>query len=34
MRERPFLDDAVEDVMDTKKYLDIAGKIIDDTLGE
>jgi len=32
MRERPFLDDAVEDVMDTKKYLDVAGKIIDDIL--
>lgn len=34
MKARPFLDDAVQSVMDSKKYLDIAGKIIDDVLNK
>ncbi|MGJ0848449.1 HK97 gp10 family phage protein [Tissierella praeacuta] len=34
MKARPFLDDAVDDVMDSGKYLDIAGKIIDDILNK
>ncbi|WMM26664.1 hypothetical protein RBU61_08295 [Tissierella sp. MB52-C2] len=34
MRPRPFLDDAVDELMDSNKYLDIAGKIIDDILNE
>lgn len=32
MKARPFLDDAVITVMDTKKYLDIADKILEDIL--
>lgn len=34
MRARPFLDDAVDNVMDSGKYLDIAGKIIDKALNK
>lgn len=34
MKARPFLDDAVDEVMDSGKYLDIAGKIIDDILNK
>ena len=34
MKARPFLDDAVDDVLDSGKYLDIAGKIIDDALNK
>ena len=34
MKPRPFLDDAVDEVMDSNKYLDIAGKIIDDILNK
>lgn len=34
MKARPFLDDAVQSVMDSGKYLDIAGKIIDDILNK
>ncbi|CAK7080552.1 hypothetical protein [Tissierella sp.] len=34
MKARPFLDDAVDEVMDSDKYLDIAGKIIDDILNK
>ncbi|MBU5256848.1 HK97 gp10 family phage protein [Tissierella praeacuta] len=34
MKSRPFLDDAVDYVMDSGKYLDIAGKIIDDILNK
>lgn len=34
MKERPFLDDAVRSVLDSKKYLDIAGDIIDDILNK
>ncbi|WP_353096309.1 hypothetical protein [Tissierella praeacuta] len=34
MKARPFLDDAVDEVMDSGKYLDIAGKIIDDVLNK
>lgn len=32
MEARPFLDDAVKNVMDTKKYLNVAEKILDDIL--
>lgn len=34
MKARPFLDDAVDEVMDSGKYLDIAGKIIDNILNK
>ena len=34
MKERPFLDDAVRSVLDSKKYLDIATDIIDDVLNK
>lgn len=34
MKERPFLDDAVRSVLDSKKYLDIAGDIIDEILNK
>lgn len=34
MKARPFLDDAVDDVLDSRKYLDIAGKVIDDILNK
>lgn len=34
MRARPFLDDAVDNVMDSNKYLDIATDIIDDALNK
>lgn len=34
MKARPFLDDAVDEVMDSDKYLDIAGKIIDEILNK
>lgn len=34
MKARPFLDDAVQSVMDSKKYLNIAGDIIDDILNK
>lgn len=34
MKARPFLDDAVDDVLDSGKYLDIASDIIDDILNK
>lgn len=34
MKARPFLDDAVDEVMDSGKYLDIATDIIDDILNK
>lgn len=34
MKARPFLDDAVQSVMDSNKYLDIATDIIDDALNK
>lgn len=32
MDSRPFLDDAVKNVMDTRKYIDVANKIIENIL--
>lgn len=34
MKARPFLDDAVDEVMDSGKYLNIATNIIDDVLNK
>lgn len=34
MKARPFLDDAVDDVLDSKRYLDIATSIIGDILNK
>lgn len=34
MRARPFLDDAVDDMLGSNRYLDISGKIIDDILNK